>query len=110
MEMKEIYSCNKYKVLNVSLAVGEKMPLHEATSNAFLICKKGKGRITFSDRVVDLCNGETLLIRANDKHKMEILEDFCSNIILEPEATINFANPGTNFIKSEVRSQPMDIY
>jgi quercetin dioxygenase-like cupin family protein len=110
MEMKEIYSCDKYKVLNVSLNVGEKMPLHEATSNAFLICKKGKGRITFSNKVVDLCLGETLLIKANDKHEMEILEDFCSNIILDPEATIKFATPQSTFIKKQVHSQPMDIY
>ena len=93
MEMKEVYSCENYKVLNVALNVGENMPLHEATSNAFLICKKGKGRITFSHKVVDVSMGDTLLIPANDQHKMEILEDFCSNIILDPDATINFAKP-----------------
>lgn len=90
MEMKEVYSCSKYKVLNVTLSVGEKMPLHEATSDAFLICKKGKGRITFTDRVVDLCQGETLLISAHDSHKMEILEDFASCITLENDGRINF--------------------
>jgi quercetin dioxygenase-like cupin family protein len=110
MEMKEIYNCDKYKVLQVSLRVGEKMPLHEATSNAFIICKKGKGRITFSDKVVDLCLGETLLIKANNKHEMEILEDFCSNIILESDATIKFATHEPTFIKKQVLSQPMDIY
>ena len=90
MEMKEVYSCSKYKVLNVTLSVGEKMPLHEATSDAFLICKKGKGRITFTNRVVDLCQGETLLINAHDSHKMEILEDFASCITLENDGRINF--------------------
>ena len=89
MEMKEIYSCDKYKVLSVTLNVGEKMPLHEATS-AFLICRKGKGRITFSDRIVDLYQGETLLIKAHEQHKMEILEDFCSCITLENNGKINF--------------------
>ena len=90
MEMKEVYSCSKYKVLNVTLSVGEKMPLHEATSDAFLICKKGKGRITFTDRIVDLCQGETLLINAHESHKMEILEDFASCITLENDGRINF--------------------
>lgn len=90
MEMKEIYSCDHYKVLNVILNAGEKMPLHEATSNAFLICKKGKGRITFFDRVVDVCANDTLLIMANEQHQMEILEDFCSSIILEADGKINF--------------------
>ena len=93
MEMKQIYSCDKYKVLNVVLNVGEQMPLHEATSDAFLVCKKGKGRITFSDRVVDLCQGETLLINAHDPHKMVILEDFASCVILENDGRINFIKP-----------------
>jgi len=35
MEMIELYSCEKYKVLDVFLAKGEKMPLHQATSDAF---------------------------------------------------------------------------
>lgn len=88
--MTEVYSCDKYKVLNVTLNVGEKMPLHEATSDAFLICKKGKGRITFSDRIVDLNQGETILIHAKEKHKLEVLEDFCSCITLENDGKINF--------------------
>ena len=90
MEMKEIYSCDKYKVLNVTLSVGEKMPLHEATSDAFLICKKGKGRITFADRIEILSQGQTLLIKAHEAHKMEILEDFTSCITLENDGRINF--------------------
>ena len=88
--MKEVYSNDKYKVLNVTLNIGEKMPLHEATSDAFLIGKKGKGRITFADRIVELCQGETLLIKAHEQHKMEILEDFSSSIILENDGKINF--------------------
>jgi len=103
MEMKEIYCCDKYKVLNVVLNVGEKMPLHLASSDAFLICKKGKGRITFSDKVVEVCANETLLIKANEPHQMHVLEDFCSNIILETDGRINF-------IKKESQPFPMSIY
>jgi quercetin dioxygenase-like cupin family protein len=103
MEMKEIYSCDHYKVLNVILNAGEKMPLHEATSNAFLICKKGKGRITFSDRVVDVCANDTLLLKANEQHQVEILEDFCSSVILEADGRINF-------IKQTASAFPASIY
>ncbi len=103
MEMKEIYTCEKYKVLNVTLNVGEKMPLHEATSNAFLICKKGKGRVIFSDKVIEISIGDTLLIKANDQHKMEILQDFSSNIILDPDAKINF-------LKQEPKHVDMSVY
>lgn len=104
MEMKEIYSCDKYKVLNVTLNVGEKMPLHEATSDAFIICKKGKGLITFSDRIVDIYQNETLLIEAHKQHKLEILEDFSASIILENDGRINF-------IKQEIKKEiPVGIY
>ena len=88
--MTELYSCSKYKVLNVFLVRGEKMPLHKATSDAFLICKKGKGRITFSDRIIEIGQGDTLLISANEQHQMEVLEDFNSCIMLENDGQIQF--------------------
>lgn len=88
--MKEVYSCSKYKVSNVTLIVVEEMPLHKAISDAFLICNKGKGRITFADRIVDLCQAQTLLIKAHNSHKMEILEDFSSCITLENNGRIKF--------------------
>lgn len=88
--MKEVYHNDKFKVLNGVLNKGEKMPLHEATSDAFIIPKKGKGRITFSGREVIIAAGETLLIKAHEPHQMEILEDFISNIILENTGKINF--------------------
>ncbi len=104
MEMKEIYNCDKYKVLNVSLNIGEQMPLHEATSDALIICRKGKGRITFSDRMVNIHQDETLLIEAHKQHQLEILENFAASIILENNGRINF-------IKQEMKREiPADIY
>ena len=90
MEMNEVYSNDQYKVLSVSLSMGESMPLHHATSDAFLIGKKGKGRISFNNRQVTLSQGDTLLIKANERHRMEILEDFSSCIILSADGRINF--------------------
>lgn len=104
MEMQEIYNCDKYKVLNVNLNIGEKMPLHEATSDAFIICRKGKGLITFSDRVVNIDQDKTLLIEAHKQHQLEILEDFSASIILGNDGRINF-------IKQEMKKAiPADIY
>lgn len=90
MEMKEVYSNDKYKVLSVTLNKNESMPKHHATSDAFLIGKKGKGKISFVDREVILSQGETLLIKANEPHQMEILEDFASCIILDSDGKIEF--------------------
>lgn len=90
MEMKEAYKCERFKVLNVSLLAGETMPLHKASSDVFVINRKGKGKISFADREVVLSEGDSILIKANEPHKMEILENFSSSIILEPDAQINF--------------------
>lgn len=90
MEMKEVHTTDRYKVLNVTLSVGENMPLHEASSDAFIILKKGKGRISFADRKVEICAGDTLLIKAHEPHQLEVLENFESSIILNNEARINF--------------------
>jgi len=90
MEMKEAFKNDSYKVLNVSLKMGETMPLHKASSDAFVINRKGKGRISFSNREVILSEGDTVIIKANEPHRMEILEDFSSSIILEPDAKIDF--------------------
>ena len=78
------------------------MPLHQATSDAFLICKKGKGKITFSDRIVEIGQGETLLINANEHHKLEVLEDFNSCITLENDGQIQF-------IKSKVSESVLNF-
>lgn len=90
MEMKEVYGNEQYKVLSVTLNIGEAMPLHHATSDAFIIAKKGKGKISFADRQVILSQGETLLIKANEPHKMDILEDFSSCVILSAQGRIDF--------------------
>lgn len=90
MEMKEIHNNNRYKILSVTLSVGEEMPVHEATSDAFIILRKGKGKISFDDRQVELSAGETLLIKAHERHQLEVLEDFNSCIVLENDAKINF--------------------
>ena len=52
--------------------------------------KKGKGKISFDDRQVELSAGETLLIKAHERHQLEVLEDFSSCIVLENDAKINF--------------------
>ncbi|MCC7524741.1 MAG: cupin domain-containing protein [Chitinophagaceae bacterium] len=90
MEMKELHKNDQYKILGVSLQAGEAMPLHEASSDAFVILKKGRGRVSFSDRVVELNAGESLLIKAHEPHKLEVLEDFSSCIVLGSEAHIDF--------------------
>lgn len=88
--MKELLKNDRYKVLGVSLNAGESMPLHQASSDAFVILKKGKGKVSFTDREVELQAGDSLLIKAHEPHKLEVLEDFASCIVLDSEAHIDF--------------------
>lgn len=90
MEMKQLYNGNYYKVMEVTLNDGEAMPLHHATSDAFIIVKEGSGKIIFSDSEVDLQQGSTQLIAANKEHRLQINENFKACIILAPDAAIKF--------------------
>jgi len=90
MEMKQLFSNSNYKILEVSLNNDESMPLHKATSDAFIIVKKGAGKIIFEDREVELIQGTTQLIPANEQHKLMIKDDFNACIILASQAEIKF--------------------
>ena len=92
MEMKESFRNEHFKVLEVSLNVDESMPLHEASSDAYVINRQGKGRLIFSNREVIISQGESVLIKAREPHRLEILEDFRSSVILKPDAEIEFVH------------------
>lgn len=88
--MKEIYAGEHFKVKEVILSSGQVMPEHRATSDAFVIVKKGMGRLIFSDSEVELKPGTTVLIPARQPHKMEITEDFNACVVFEKDGEIQF--------------------
>ena len=92
MEIIEVDSNDQYKVLSVSLNAGEMIPLHHATSDVLLIGRKGKGWITFTDRQITISEGESLLIKAYEPHRLEIREDFSSYLVLDLNAVLKFSN------------------
>ncbi|MDQ6890704.1 MAG: cupin domain-containing protein [Bacteroidota bacterium] len=88
--MKQLFSNNYYKVMEVALNGGEAMPLHQATSDAFIIVKDGSGKIIFSDNEIELHQGSTQLIPANTQHRLQVHDAFKACIILASEAAIKF--------------------
>ena len=88
--MKQLCSNKYYKIMEVSLNGGEAMPLHQATSEAFIIVKEGSGKIIFSDNEVGLHQGSTQLIAANKEHRLQINESFKACIVLGTDAAIKF--------------------
>ncbi|WP_242920175.1 cupin domain-containing protein [Pontibacter liquoris] len=92
MEMKEIHANAAYKVLKVTLAKGEKMPQHFASSDAFLILEKGKVKLQLPDKEVELVQGATWHIPAGLPHSLQVLEDFSAYVVLAGQAQIKFTN------------------
>jgi quercetin dioxygenase-like cupin family protein len=92
MEMKKLFSNDHYKVMSVILNAGESMPLHKATSDAFLIVKDGIGKIIFSDNEVELRQGSTIMIPADKEHQLEVTEAFNSYLIFAADGEIKFLN------------------
>ena len=90
MEMKKIYEGNSFKIINVMLNKGESMPNHKATTDAFVIVKRGKGKIIFDDKEIELQQDSTQLIPANENHTLEIMEDFSACIVFPIEGEIEF--------------------
>lgn len=91
MEMKKLFSNAHYKIMEVTLDTGEEMPLHKATSDAFIIVREGAGTITFTDHKVDLQQGSSQLVPAHKEHTLHINENFKACIIMAPEAEIKFS-------------------
>jgi quercetin dioxygenase-like cupin family protein len=92
MEMKKLFSNDHYKVMSVILNAGESMPLHKATSDAFLIVKDGIGKIIFSDNEVELRQGSTIMIPTDKEHQLEVTEAFNAYVIFAADGEIKFLN------------------
>lgn len=90
MEMKEIHANAAYKVLSVTLAKGEEMARHYASSDAFLVIREGKGILKLPEREVELQPGTTLAIPANEPHSMHVLKGLAATVVLSSDAYIKF--------------------
>ena len=90
MQINKIFENSSYKVMEANLSKGEIIPSHIATSEAFIIVKRGKGKIVFEKGTVELREDSTHLIPANQKHTLEVSEDFSACIIFENKGEIEF--------------------
>lgn len=92
MEMKEIHTNATFKILKVTLARGEEMPRHYASSDAFLIPEKGKARLRLPDSEVVLEQGATFHVPDSEPHSLLVLEDFSAFVVLAAGAEIEFTD------------------
>lgn len=92
MKLEEVYGGKSYKVLNAQVPTGGVMPEHYATSDAFVIVRKGEANINFMDGTkANIKEGTTYLIPGNKQHNLEVVKDFDAIIVIGPEAKIEMA-------------------
>lgn len=91
--MKQLQITDYYKVVKVEFAAGHSMPRHIATSDAFLIVESGKALLIFEKETVELKQGITQSIPANEEHMLKIIDDFKAYIVMANESKINFSKP-----------------
>ena len=91
--MKQLHITDHYKVVQVNFAAGHSMPRHVATSDAFLIVEPGKALLIFEKETVELSQGTTQPIPANEEHMLKIIDDFKGYIVMANESKINFSKP-----------------
>lgn len=92
MKLEQVYSGQNYKILNAQIPGGGVMPEHYATSDAFVIVRKGEANINFIDgNIVNIKEGTTYLIPGNKQHNLKVVKDFDAIIVIGPEAKIEMA-------------------
>ena len=92
--MNQLHITDHYKVVQVNFAAGHSIPRHVATSDAFLIVESGKALLIFEKETVELSQGTTQPIPANEEHMLKIIDDFKGYIVMANESKINFSKPG----------------
>ena len=92
MKLEQIYAGENYKILNAEVPGGGTMPEHYATSDAFVIIRKGEASVNFDDGTqATIKEGATYLIPGNKRHNLQVLKDFEAFIVIGPEAKIEMA-------------------
>ncbi len=99
MGLERVYSKKDYQVLKAALPAGKRMPVHYATSEAFVIVAKGSAELIFSDRQEILKAGMQVTIPERKAHTLKILSDFEAFIVIGGPASMEFTG-GTREAKA----------
>lgn len=92
MKLEEVYAGKNYKILNAEVPGGGAMPEHYATSDAFVIVRKGEADINFVDgTTANIKEGTTYVIPGSKQHNLKVVKDFEAYIVIGPEAKIEMA-------------------
>ena len=83
---------NTFKILQVTGSAGMNMPEHISTKEAVIIVQKGRAILKMKGNNHELKLNESLIIPAEEKHELQIIEDFQSIVIMESGSEIKFIN------------------
>ncbi|MCO5249088.1 MAG: hypothetical protein M9887_09090 [Chitinophagales bacterium] len=92
MKNDRIYKGENFKVLKIEIQKGEFFPVHNSTEDVFIFINKGKCKFSFEQKESStLSIGECLIIRANEHHRVDALEDSEISIVIQSDGKIAFA-------------------
>lgn len=90
MGLEKIYGNRGCKVMKAEIPAGSRMPVHHATSEAFVMVTKGKAELIYSDKEEPLHAGIQVCIPKGKPHTLQVTEDFEAFIVIGGAASIEF--------------------
>ncbi len=90
MGIARIYKNEGCQVMKAEIKKGSRMPVHYATSEAFVMVAKGCGEIIYSNSEQKLEPGMYIHIPRAKPHVLKIEKDFEAYIIIDEDASLEF--------------------
>ncbi len=95
MGIERIYKNEGCQVLKAKIKKDSRMPVHYATSEAFVMVTKGSGEIIYSNSEQKFEPGAYIHIPKAKPHVLKIEKDFEAYIIIEEDASLEFTGGTT---------------
>ncbi|MEI5905518.1 AraC family ligand binding domain-containing protein [Bacillus spongiae] len=73
--VEKVLTFNGNKVLNLQLARGESIPVHDAPEHVMVIVRKGKVLFHVGEEQVELMSENFIYLKPLEKHSLHALED-----------------------------------
>lgn len=92
LQVKALYVGKQFKVLEVTGNAGIDMPLHYCTSEAVVAIQQGRATLYIDGEIKELTSGMSVLLPANKKHSLKVVDTLRAQVVMTKEASIEFAH------------------
>lgn len=91
-QLKPLYVGEQFKVLEVTGNAGADMPLHYCTSEAVVTIQQGRAVLSIDGEAKELTPGMSVLLPAQKKHSLKVVDTLKAQVVMAKEASIEFAS------------------